>query len=137
MSDETMVELVARAACEAGFHNWPTTDGYNDRAEKQAWRAIAHAAIAAMRGWEPIKTAPRDGTKVDLWMKIDASPMSMGWSDEFRVPEAWFEVDRWFHYRERGAKSELLTRYITHWRPLPDPPAPADPAPTPRDDGPA
>jgi len=44
-----MVEKVARACCAAGNHEWPTTDGYNDRAEKRAWFSIARAAIEAMR----------------------------------------------------------------------------------------
>jgi hypothetical protein len=131
MSDESMVELVARAIA-AEFDG---ADGETWDAHEGQFKAAARAAIAAMPGWQPISSAPRDGTKVDLWLRIDASPMSMGWSDEFRVPEAWFEGGRWFHYRESGAKSELETRYITHWRPLPDPPALFDPAPAPRDGG--
>lgn len=142
MSGEAMVERVARAICpeQDGPHRITGDDGRCYPAGVPRWRQWeedARAAIAAMPGWEPIETAPKDGTKVDLWMRIDASPMSMGWSDEFRVPEAWFEVDRWFHYRERGAKSELLTRYITHWMPLRDPPALSDPASAPRDESPA
>lgn len=135
MTDD-VVERVAKAFGASMYGDGRPWGSFDER-EQDALRRGARAAIAAMRGWEPIKTAPRDGTKVDLWMKIDASPMSMGWSDEFRVPEAWFEVDRWFHYRERGAKSELLTRYITHWMPLHDPPALSDPDPTPHDGGPA
>lgn len=46
---ESMVERVAKAACEAGYHQWPLTDGYNDRAEKRAWLKIARAAIEAMK----------------------------------------------------------------------------------------
>ena len=42
-----------------------TIDGYFS--EVQAGLA-AHAAIAAMEwGWQPIESAPRDGTFVDLW----------------------------------------------------------------------
>jgi len=122
MSDETMVEKVARAFGASMYGDGRPWGSFDER-EQDALRRGARAAIAAMPGWEPIASAPRDGTKVDLWLRIEASPMSMGWSDEFRVPEAWFEVDRWFHYRESGAKSELLTRYITHWMPMPGSPS--------------
>lgn len=46
---ESMVVRVAKAACEAGYHQWPLTDGYNDRVEKRAWLKIARAAIEAMK----------------------------------------------------------------------------------------
>lgn len=135
MTDD-LVKRVARAFGASMYGDGRPWGSFDER-EQDALRRGAHAAIAAMPGWEPIETAPRDGTKVDLWMRIDASLMSMGWSDEFRLPEAWFEGGRWFHHRESGVKSELEIRYITHWMPMPDSPALSDPAPAPRDGGPA
>lgn len=67
------------------------------------------------RGWFPIKTAPRDGTVIDLWLTIHASPRSMGMGDCFGVPDAWFENGKWVHIY-RGKSAELESDYITHWR---------------------
>lgn len=67
-------------------------------------------------GWEPIKSAPLDGTVVDVWLEIHASPRSMGMGDSFGVPDAWFADGRWVH-TYRGKPTELDRSYITHWRP--------------------
>ena len=68
------------------------------------------------KGWKPIKSAPRDGTVIDLWLEIHASPMSMGWADSFGVPDAWFQDGKWVH-TYRGKPTELQTDYIKKWRP--------------------
>ena len=67
-------------------------------------------------GWKPIATAPRDGTIIDLWLTIHASPMSMGMSDSFGVPDAWFKDGKWVH-TYKGKPTELHQHYITHWKP--------------------
>ena len=41
--------------------------------------------------WNPIKSAPRDGTLIDLWLVVHASPRSFGMGDEYGVPDAWFQ----------------------------------------------
>lgn len=66
--------------------------------------------------WLKIDSAPRDGTIIDLWLSIYASPLSMGWSDEFGVPDAWWADGKWVH-TYRGKPTELQSAYITHWRP--------------------
>lgn len=68
--------------------------------------------------WLKIANAPRDGTIVDLWLSIYASPRSMGLSDSFGVPDAWFVDGKWVH-TYRGKPTELESSYITHWRPKP------------------
>lgn len=75
-----------------------------------------------MSEWQPISTAPRDGTHVDLWMEICASLRSFGMSDSFRVPDCWWsKKGTWDHYFGNGIRS-LQSDYITHWLPLPAPP---------------
>lgn len=69
------------------------------------------------KGWKPIKSAPRDGTLVDVWLEIHASPRSMGMGDSFGVPDAWFKDGKWVH-TYRGKPTELDQSYITHWRPV-------------------
>lgn len=68
------------------------------------------------RGWKRIASAPRDGTVIDVWLEISASPLSMGMGDSFGVPDAWFQDGKWVHMY-RGKKTALDNWYITHWRP--------------------
>lgn len=65
--------------------------------------------------WRKIDSAPKDGTVIDLWLSIHASPLSMGMSDEFGVPDAWWDGSRWVH-TYRGRPTELYGHYVTHWR---------------------
>lgn len=54
--------------------------------------------------WQPIETAPRDGTPVDLWHKSG-----------FRITDTWWNADdqMW-----AGIWSDSN---VTHWMPVPDP----------------
>jgi hypothetical protein len=59
--------------------------------------------------WQPIETAPRDGTMIDVW----------AWPGE-RIPDvSWREEwGQWLHDDGNG----LLSCVPTHWMPLPAPP---------------
>ena len=59
---------------------------------------------AAMPVWQPIKTAPRDGTPVDLWHRTG-----------FRVTETWWTDDSCW-------SCDMVNSRFTHWMPLPKPP---------------
>lgn len=73
--------------------------------------------------WKPIKTYRGDQfRKVDVWMTVHASPMSFGIGDAFRVPECWRRDGKWFHC-DHSQERELSSHYITHWMPMPRPPA--------------
>ena len=58
--------------------------------------------------WQPIETAPRDGTKVLLWCDKDHT-VAVGWTVDDGEFAYWDSnsVDGWSY---------------THWMPLPDPP---------------
>ena len=64
--------------------------------------------------WQPIETAPRDGTPVDLFHK-----------DGFRL------TDEWWVYEEDGegfwSGSLCPDSEFTHWMPLPNPPTEVEP----------
>lgn len=66
--------------------------------------------------WRTIKSAPRDGTKIDVWLNIYASPLSFGFSDCFEVQNAWFKDGKWVHVHG-GKDAEMHSHYITHWKP--------------------
>lgn len=56
--------------------------------------------------WRPIETAPRDGTEVLAFARVDTEPL---------VRVAWLNHGRW----DDGTGLSLRP---THWVPLPDPP---------------
>lgn len=72
-----------------------------------------------MSEWQPIKTAPQDGTNVDVWAhKFNTKT---GDKIERRIPDAYYSgnivMRGWKH------KIEKLDDWnVTHWMPLPDGP---------------
>lgn len=73
-----------------------------------------------MGEWQPIETAPKDGTKVDIWAKCWRA-----YYDDFvgqRFPDCWWSrgdsmVNRPAYWVNVGDGW-----HATHWRPIPDPP---------------
>ena len=57
-------------------------------------------------GWQPIETAPKDGTRVLLWIEPVKIAMPFAWQD-----------GRWM-----GDDYPLNMAWPTHWMPLPEPP---------------
>ena len=93
--------------------------------------------------WQPIETAPKDGTRVLLaypnsfqkWRRIIAfyaakltveqNDNSEDWceydeaNDRYCLPEGWYEcIDNWDYYSYVHVSENLPT----HWLPLPPPP---------------
>ena len=62
--------------------------------------------------WQPIETAPRDGTLVDLWFA------GHGW--DCRVSDCFWGGNYWVR-KGAGAYNDD-PKIITHWQPLPEPP---------------
>lgn len=91
-----------------------------------------------MSEWQPIETAPKDGTQVDLWIegkdstvdfysasarKAKGRPVRHGRACDFK----WMQKgpNRPYWYPSHGLGYPLdsdLT--VTHWMPLPAPPSP-------------
>ncbi len=79
--------------------------------------------------WQPIETAPKDGTKVDGWAVNTVTGEPVG-----RMPGMWWEGEAWQYGREKGfyweievpifAKTGVPVVKLTHWMPLPKPPTP-------------
>lgn len=59
--------------------------------------------------WQPIATAPRDGTPVDLWHK-----------DGFRVTDEWW-LGESSPEPENCWTCLLDDSYFTHWKPITEP----------------
>lgn len=97
-----------------------------------ARRMTSRARTQRAAGWRPIGTfRRRDRENVDLWLVIHPSPMSMGWGDSFRVPDAYRKDGRWFHMYGTPvpAETEIDMQYVTHWMPIPRPPRRLSPKP--------
>lgn len=100
-----------------------TCNGVGTRAIEQI---LADDAIKALRslptddGWQPIATAPRDGTRIDIW-----DPDCGG----IRVADAYWSGGQksggWHAPNQDydGMDGLYAKDGPTHWRPLPAPPA--------------
>lgn len=76
---------------------------------------------ADMTGWRPIETAPRDGTRLLLWNGDHV----LGWFET--AIEFTTRVNDWVSGLASAAGYDAgfdRVHGVTHWMPLPDPPAP-------------
>jgi hypothetical protein len=69
------------------------------------------AEVAALVEWQPIESAPRDGTRILTWC-----PQSTDFTRKLNIN--WFKDGVW----QKNANS--LGHVPTHWMPLPAPPQP-------------
>jgi hypothetical protein len=69
--------------------------------------------------WQPIETAPKDGTPVDLWCRAPGLNAGPG-----RVPDCWHSNGKWWrHDLDHGDDLGRARVYnATHWRLIPAPP---------------
>ena len=81
-----------------------------------------------MTEWQPIETAPKDGTGVLLCWAIDADGKPIDWrkspktSHVFVQVAAWWEGDNaWIVYTD-SVQEPAVHFTPTHWMPLPPPP---------------
>lgn len=70
--------------------------------------------------WQPIETAPRDGTRVVVW-GVAVAEVGDGSNDTPVAMDAAWEHNR---FRVTATTYYSLDVYPTHWMPLPAPPRP-------------
>lgn len=126
MADEPSWEALAAVFRAAGWHYTPALDTFS-HFEQGVWKAAARAlddfarrrvgaeGDAGMSQWQPIDSAPRDGTLIDLWVTCGST------GGKGRLPNA-----RWHPGTIQWIDSSLFpvsnTLTPTHWMPLPAPP---------------
>lgn len=65
-------------------------------------------------GWQPIETAPRDGTNVLLWNGYHMEVASWGYTNPWKHREDWCVGQCFGDYNSYSTADEP-----THWHPLP------------------
>ena len=75
--------------------------------------------------WQPIKTAPRDGTVIDVWAVVYLQGGRI--IEDRRIPNAIYEQGAWRsdddgEDLEWGPDIYGKRKMLTHWMPLPEPP---------------
>lgn len=121
--DDTAARVGLKIAMVATKHMDRDGSGFSDPAE--AYAALYNAAIAAYEAeqWQPIETAPKDGTSVDLfrpgappWMVVD-----VGCFDNQRHSS---KPRPYWRSRIMGNRVQDMRDYPpTAWRHRPAPPA--------------
>lgn len=113
----TMTEQEVEAALEAAKKAFYEGDPTDKRGQIRAALLAAAAARPAQDGWQPIETAPKDGTPVLLWIEFFCA--SGGPMEGVRpmMATCWNHGDGWY-----GGPSQVPGFSPTHWRPLPAPP---------------
>jgi hypothetical protein len=83
------------------------------------------------QGWQPIETAPRDGSVIDLWAARDSAVLG---SQERRFPDAWWSCEPWGGPWKDKPRWVVEVEYheipveidgwrATNWMPLPPSPS--------------
>lgn len=88
---------------------------------KEVWEGVAKAVAAVVRAesqWQPIETAPRDGTDVLIYVPYypDGARIETGWFSSKGYWESYSRLYAGEHH------SPLCRLQPTHWQPLPEPP---------------
>lgn len=96
------------SANEVACYRWPE-DTEQHRALRSAYMDGAAAMGAADTGWQPISTAPKDGTRILAW------PV---WSDGFPAEVCWREMKRTPGRWETGC-GPIYGDGPTRWMPIP------------------
>ena len=75
--------------------------------------ARENARLRAAMAWQPIETAPRDGTNIMLWHKVWKCPVSAFYGETYRKDCPWTQTTNTTIWPEEA---------FTHWMPLPTAP---------------
>lgn len=80
--------------------------------------AYAAQEVAKATAWQPIETAPKDETDVDLWVETDGV--------QYRITNAWYCPDErcWWGPNEfyEAVKLNVKEMKILYWKPVIKPP---------------
>lgn len=99
-----------KASVDCAGEKWSWLSG---QAWASGWKSMVGAAPQADLSWQPIETAPKDGTKIDLWVN---------WSEVgewYRSPDAYWTGSDWMLSSGFTILQYKYTLSATHWMPAP------------------
>lgn len=84
-----------------------------------------------MSEWQPIETAPKDGTTIQVWIRGSIVPVAVYYVSKNYLLKEYGDpdyMDEGFYYSLGYPFDELLPEIplgdlLTHWMPLPNPPS--------------
>jgi len=106
-----------RHACSISRHKRAAICRGKSHHAKRLAHAAGHYQGGEVMEWQPIETAPRDGTVIDLWTRRGTFYQDR-WK---RYADMWFAkgLGQW----RNGRGDVFINEGIpTHWMPLPNPP---------------
>lgn len=117
MIDESKASVLSDAQFRAHLENWNVDEDVEIPSRLMSWICARYAEARQASAWQTIESAPKDGTKVDLWAKTWAPAF-----DRFeyrRFADCW-----WWKGDSLGNSSpqwmELSKDWRpTHWMPIP------------------
>jgi hypothetical protein len=81
--------------------------------------ALARSSEQAAQGWQPIETAPKDGTPVDLFSQYGRRWCNYRWDKQIRRG-MW--SDAAYAHRVWHDRPCMYEASVTHWMPIPSAP---------------
>lgn len=89
---------------------------YTSTEPDRYWEANEYVRADLVPRWQPIETAPRDGTRVDLWSVQFGRYPNASWDTIYDPPDTcgWTDANHHGSIAEAGP--------FTRWMPLPEPP---------------
>ena len=149
MTREELIEVMARALCVddgvdpdvvgydrtgRDFPNWYVVQGTAETV--LAALEAAGVRLVPIEGWQPIETAPRDGTQILACAQLSEHLTAAIISSQGHLPDLsivkWDDREKDFiamadGYMSIKSQGDNWTTYhepyVTHWMPLPIPPA--------------
>lgn len=94
-------------------HLDPFTDTRAARLLESLDRQV-QVASAASSGWQPVDTAPRDGTPILVWAEWNNAPAGHAIVEWVQRRKEWKRV---------GATRSIASGIVMHWMPLPSGPS--------------
>lgn len=124
---EAMKQAQPKAWKMIGYTDVFSSDWYAVSLNPKCWTPLyTHPAPAIPAGWQPIETAPKDGTKVLI--VNDEGVMAVAhyieqWDERYEFVRKAKDGDVYRTVREECGYWNTDTAYCpTHWMPLPQPP---------------
>lgn len=117
-SVKTGIDSIARHIARP-IRGCATDDQYTDVVTRATDALNAAAETLVRAGWQPIETAPKDGTRILLW----CVHQNAQYAKDARA-EGWEAavIGEWTTHNRGGWVWHGLAGKHTHWMPLPDPP---------------